>query len=240
MVLAVIPARYASTRFPGKPLVDIQGTSMIMRVYKQCLLAKKVNEVVVATDDQRILDHVQQAGGKAVMTRADHQSGTDRCAEVALQFPNARYVLNVQGDEPFIQPEQIDLLVETLVNSAHPIATLGKAIEAEEQLFNPNVVKLVRAQDGTALYFSRNPIPYLRGTDQEAWLTQGVHIKHIGLYGFQSEILHILANLAPAPLEQHESLEQLRWLSNGYRIQVGITELETYGVDVPEDLERFS
>lgn len=237
MILAVIPARYASTRFPGKPLVEIKGKSMIKRVYEQAIQAKHPDLVVVATDDARIYQHVHDFGGKAWMTRTEHPSGTDRCAEVAEQFPNATHILNIQGDEPFIQPEQIDLLALTLLETPGiPIATLAKKIEDPQALLNSNVVKVAFSPAGTAIYFSRHPIPYLRGKDQTAWLLAHDYYKHIGLYGFQRETLLKIAQLSPTPLEIAESLEQLRWLENGFQIKVGITTLETHGIDVPEDL----
>ena len=240
MILGVIPARYASTRFPGKPLVDIQGKSMIQRVYEQAIQAKGLDKVVVATDDARIFEHVRGFGGTVQMTRADHPSGTDRCAEVATHFPEAQFLLNIQGDEPFIQPEQIDLLVDTLVH--HPVctlATLAKRLTAPEALTNPNVVKVVFSETVGAIYFSRHPIPYLRGVPPSEWLAQQTFYKHIGLYGYRRDTLLALARLSPSPLEQAESLEQLRWLENGYRIAVGVTELETIGIDTPEDLVRL-
>lgn len=239
MLLAVIPARWASTRFPGKPLADIGGKTMIQRVYEQICLASKVNHVVVATDDERIFEHVRSFGGEVLMTRADHPSGTDRCAEVAKYFPKAKIILNVQGDEPFIQPEQIDLLADTLLaDSKFSVATLAKKIEQPEPLFNPNVVKVVFSEKNGALYFSRHPIPFVRGLEPEKWLSQQIFYKHIGLYAFHRATLLKIARLSPTPLERAESLEQLRWLENGLRIAVGITDLETIGVDAPEDLER--
>ena len=239
MILAIIPARYESSRFPGKPLVDIRGTSMVMRVYQQCRKASLVDEVAVATDDHRILEHVQEHGGKAFMTRKEHRSGTDRCAELCEIFPDASHILNVQGDEPFIQPEQIDLLVQTLKNNKPHIATLAKKITSEDQLFNSNVVKVVFGKSGQALYFSRNPIPFLRDVRQEEWIELGQHYKHIGLYGFNRKALLEVAGLEPDLLEKNESLEQLRWLSNGLPIQVGITAMETAGIDTPEDLKSI-
>lgn len=238
-ILGVIPARFASTRFPGKPLVDIGGKSMIRRVYEQALLSERLTNVVVATDDERIFEHVRMFGGTVRMTRSDHPSGTDRCAEVADHFPEADYVVNIQGDEPFIQPQQIDLLVDTLLRQQHlSIATLAKKIEQQEALDNPNIVKVVCSRAGQALYFSRFPIPFLRGVDPENRLSQHTFYKHIGLYGFQLKTLRQLTALAPTPLEHAESLEQLRWLEHGFRIAVQITEMETRGIDTPEDLER--
>ncbi len=240
MLLAVIPARYASTRFPGKPLVDIGGKTMIRRTYEQVLLSRRVDRAVVATDDERIFEHVRSFGGNVCMTRPDHASGSDRCAEVAGQFPEAEIVLNVQGDEPFIQPEQIDLLADTLAgNPDFSIATLAKKIDRPDLLFNPNVVKVVFSGPGAAIYFSRHPIPYVRGQEPENWLAQHTFYKHIGLYGFRRAALLAVARLSPTPLERAESLEQLRWLENGLPIAVGITELETIGIDAPEDLKNL-
>lgn len=241
MILAVIPARFASTRFPGKPLADIGGKTMIRRVYEQVSMSRSADKVVVATDDVRILEHVRSFGGEVMLTRPDHPSGTDRCAEVAGKYAKATHVLNVQGDEPFIQPEQIDLLAETLLNGARfSIATLAKRIEKEEDLFNPNVVKVVFSEKTGAVYFSRHPIPYLRGAEPPDWLQRHVFYKHIGLYGFRRATLLKIAALSPTPLERAESLEQLRWLENGLRIAVGVTERETFGIDTPDDLLKIS
>jgi len=240
LILAVIPARFASTRFPGKPLVLIQGKTMIQRVWEQVARSSQVTEAVVATDDDRIAAHVEDFGGRVVRTRSDHPSGTDRCAEVAQLFPEADFVLNIQGDEPFVQPAQIDLLATTLGGDpAFSIATLAKRIENPEMLFNPNVVKVVFADRGRALYFSRHPIPFVRGYAPADWLTQQVFFKHIGLYGFRRETLLHIAGLAPTPLERAESLEQLRWLEHGLPIRVGETDLETIGIDTPEDLLKL-
>jgi 3-deoxy-manno-octulosonate cytidylyltransferase (CMP-KDO synthetase) len=241
MVLAVIPARWASTRFPGKALTNIAGKSMIQRVLEQVNQSTKVDRVVVATDDDRIFNHVRDIGGEVMMTSTEHPSGTDRCAEVARQFPEATYILNVQGDEPFIQPQQIDLLADTLIQNPHAaIATLAKKIDRADFLSNPNVVKLVFSEKVGAIYFSRHPIPFVRGVNQENWLGKQDFYKHIGLYGFRREALLEIADLSPTPLEIAESLEQLRWLEHGFRIAVGITEWETIGVDTPEDLEGLS
>jgi 3-deoxy-manno-octulosonate cytidylyltransferase (CMP-KDO synthetase) len=240
MVLAVIPARWASTRFPGKPLANIAGKSMIQRVLEQVNLSSLVDQVVVATDDERILYHVQELGGVAMMTDPGHPSGTDRCAEVANLFPEARIILNVQGDEPFVSPQQIDLLAKTLLhNTFADIATLAKQIDRPEFLFNPNVVKVVFSETVGGIYFSRHPIPFVRGLEQKEWLGKQDFYKHIGLYGFKREALMKIAGLSPTPLEMAESLEQLRWLEHGFRIAIGITELETIGIDTPEDLENL-
>lgn len=240
MNLGIIPARFASTRFPGKPLIDIGGKSMIRRVYEQASMAKSLDKVVVATDDGRIFEHVRGFGGAVVLTRADHPSGTDRCAEVALHFPEAEIILNIQGDEPFIQPEQIDLLTGILIGRRRfSIATLAKQIEDASLLHNPNVVKAVFSAKQGALYFSRQPIPFLRGLSPEVWLQHHTFYKHIGLYGFRRQALLKVAQLAPTPLERAESLEQLRWLEHGIKIAVGVTEWETVGIDAPEDLLKI-
>ena len=236
--LGIIPARYASTRFPGKPLVDLDGKSMIQRVYEQ---AQKSNldAVVVATDDERILDHVTGFGGKAVMTGEHHQSGTDRCYEAyTLMGQEFDVVVNIQGDEPFIQPEQIEKVLSCFEQEAAQIATLIKRVKNQEELFNPNSPKVVIGAQHQALYFSRHPIPYLRGVEQDQWMEKHAYYKHIGIYGYRSAVLAELTKLAPSALEKAESLEQLRWLEHGYRIVTAITEFETIGIDTPEDVEK--
>ncbi len=238
--LGIIPARYASSRFPGKPLVDILGKSMIQRVYEQVEKAHEIDTVVVATDDERIFNHVTAIGGKIVMTSKNHQSGTDRCAEVLEKegLKDFQIIVNIQGDEPFIDPSQIDVAVQLLKN--HPnleIATLAKRIEEEEVLFNPNVVKVVFGVDQQALYFSRHPVPFLRNVPIEKWFQKGTFYKHIGLYAFQKKTLQKIAKLPQTPLEKAESLEQLRWLEYGFGIGVAITELESIGIDSPEDVQ---
>lgn len=236
--LGIIPARFASTRFPGKPLVEISGKTMIRRVYEQASMSG-LSEVVVATDDKRIFNHVIDFGGNVVMTSPKHTSGTDRCAEVAAlpEFADVEIIVNIQGDEPFIQPSQIDLATDVLIKNKNcPIATLAKQIEQAEALFNPNVVKVVFGENRQALYFSRSPVPYLRSVPEAEWLAQGRFFKHIGLYAFHREALLAVAALPPGQLERAESLEQLRWLENGYAIGVALTVIETTGIDVPEDL----
>ncbi|MEM7573207.1 MAG: 3-deoxy-manno-octulosonate cytidylyltransferase [Bacteroidota bacterium] len=234
--LAVIPARYASTRLPAKPLLDLGGQPMIQRVYEAVSTCKDINRVIVATDDERIQQAVRSFGGEVVLTQVQHPSGTDRVAEVAASLPEAQWVINVQGDEPFIQPSQISAVVQALKAGAR-IATLGRIIDTEEALFSPHVVKLVRNEQGQALYFSRHPIPYLRQLPQTEWLAARQHIQHLGLYGFQRKTLLELTQLPPAPLEQAESLEQLRWLAAGHAIKVALTEQAAFGIDTPEDLE---
>jgi len=241
MILGIIPARYASTRFPGKPLALIHGRTMIQRVYEQAAATKRLDQVVVATDDERIAEHVLDFGGFVHMTRSDHPSGTDRCAEVAQRFQTAELIINIQGDEPFIQPAQIDLLANSMVESSvFSIGTLAKRITEKDALFNPNVVKVVFSAQQGALYFSRHPIPFLRNETPENWLANGLFYKHIGLYAYRRDTLLEIAGLQPSPLEKAESLEQLRWIENGHRILVAETELETAGIDTPEDLEKVN
>lgn len=237
-ILGVIPARFASTRFPGKPLVDIAGKTMVQRVYEQVKKATLITEVVVATDDARILDHVEGFGGKAVLTSADHPSGTDRCFEAYQKMSSDfNYVINVQGDEPFIKPEQIDLLA-ALLNGDTFIATLIKELKDQESLFNPNVVKAVINVKKKALYFSRSPIPHARNIADDAWLSQHKYFKHIGMYAYRTDVLEELTKLPVSQLEKTESLEQLRWLDNGYEIITAETKSETIGIDTPEDLQK--
>lgn len=231
-IIGIIPARYASTRFPGKPLVDIAGKPMIQRVYEQASKCAQLSQVIVATDDERIKNCVERFGGQVMMTAENHQNGTERCAEVAQQNP-ADYYINIQGDEPFIQPEQISLLCEILDGSTQ-LGTLIKPVtENIEELENPNKIKVVTGKNGNALYFSRSLIPFMRNK-----VDGFTYFKHIGIYAYRSDILKEIVQLSPSPLEQTESLEQLRWLENGYQIKTAITQLETMGIDSPEDLER--
>lgn len=237
-ILGVVPARYASTRFPAKPLVEIGSKSMVQRVYEQACKSKLLTKVVVATDDQRIVDHVLSFGGEVVMTQESHPSGTDRCYEaLALQGEEFNYVINIQGDEPFIRPEQIDLLA-ALLDGETAIATLVKKLTDQESLFNPNVVKAVVAMDGKALYFSRSPVPHVRNTKEDEWLQKCTFYKHIGMYGYRADTLEELTKMEVSPLERAESLEQLRWLDNGYAIKTTETKSETIGIDTPEDLQK--
>ncbi len=237
-ILGIIPARYASTRFPGKPLTDIHGKSMIRRVYEQALQAG-LAEVVVATDDDRIREHVEGFGGNVVMTAEHHQSGTDRCFEAykALDKPY-EYIINIQGDEPFIKPEQINLVAACFENPQTQLATLIKKIETAEELFNVNAPKVVINHAKEALYFSRQPIPYCRNIPNDIWHKQHTYFKHIGIYGYRADILEQITQLPPSALELAESLEQLRWLENGFRIATALTTYETIGIDTPEDLQK--
>jgi 3-deoxy-manno-octulosonate cytidylyltransferase (CMP-KDO synthetase) len=238
--LGIIPARYASTRLPGKPLVDLGGQTMIQRVVAQARLAG-LARVVVATDDARILDHVQGFGGEAVLTRADHPSGTDRVWEAFERLgrpAEVTCVVNIQGDEPFIQPAQIDALVGLFTQDPPAIATLIKPVLTEEELFSPHLPKVVTNQRGEALYFSRHPLPYQRQHPAAEWLVHHRYYRHLGLYAYQPEVLRRLTQLPPSPLELAESLEQLRWLEAGFAIQTAITELDAFGIDTPEDVAR--
>ena len=237
-ILGIIPARYASTRFPGKPLVDICGKSMIQRVFEQACKAETLTEVVVATDDSRIFDHVIGFGGKAVMTAPKHQSGTDRCAEVMQQFPEYDACINIQGDEPLIDPKQIDLLGDKLGEEEVELATLIKKIDHNEELFNQNIPKVVRKINGEAAYFSRETIPHLRGIDPSEWLQKHTYYKHIGIYAYRAATLQQITRLPLSSLEKAESLEQLRWIENGYRIHTVLTDIETQAIDTPEDLKK--
>ena len=235
--VAIIPARYASTRFPGKPLAVLGGKPVIQRVYEQ--VSSVVDEVHVATDDERIRQCVEQFGGHAVMTRSDHKSGTDRIEEAAEKTgTTADVIINVQGDEPFIQPSQIKTLMQLFDNADTQIGTLGKPFDSMEAVLNPNSPKIVTDRQGFALYFSRSAIPFVRGVEQAEWLTRFPYLKHLGIYAYRRDVLRQVTLLPQSPLEQAESLEQLRWLENGYRIRVGLTDTETVGIDTPEDLER--
>ena len=238
-ILGIIPARYASSRFPGKPLVDIAGKSMIQRVYEQAKKCSDLTEVIVATDDDRIFNHVQAFGGVAVMTGPDHQSGTDRCAEVALLHPEYQVIINIQGDEPYIDPEQITKLAACFINPDTQIATLIKKVLTVEELHNTNSPKVVVNKLSEAVYFSRSALPHIRGQEPENWLEFYTYFKHIGIYGYRADVLQQITKLPISSLEKAESLEQLRWVENGYCIKVAETELETHAIDVPEDLLKL-
>ena len=238
---AIIPPRYASTRFPGKPLAMLGGKPIIQRVFER--VSSIVSNTYVATDDERIYSTVEQFGGRAIMTRTDHKSGTDRCWEAVskLGADNFDVVINVQGDEPFILPEQIEALQQCFSNPQTEIATLVMPFSADapiETLENPNSPKVVVGKEMQALYFSRSIIPYLRSVNRNEWLKNHTYYKHIGIYAYRTEVLRHITTLPPSELEKAESLEQLRWLENGLRIQVGITKQETIGIDTPQDLEK--
>lgn len=235
--MAIIPARYASTRYPGKPLAILGGKTVIQRVYEQ--VKSVLNDVYVATDDDRIYNTVTDFGGKAVMTRADHKSGTDRIEEAAEKIGlDADVIINVQGDEPFIQPSQIETLMQLFDAPETQIGTLGKPFESIDAVENPNSPKIVTDNRGFALYFSRSVIPYIRGKERDSWFGEYPFLKHLGIYAYRREVLAEVTKLPMSSLEKAESLEQLRWLQNGYRIRVGLTDIETVGIDTPEDLTR--
>ena len=238
--LGIIPARYASTRFPANPLAMLGGKPVIQRVYEQ--VTSLMPEAVVATDDDRIFQAVEAFGGKAVMTSTAHRSGTDRCYEALTKTPgDFDVVINIQGDEPFIQPRQLQAVMDCFQDPETQIATLVKPFTPEdglEALENPNSPKVVVNQNMQALYFSRSVIPYLRGKEKSEWLSLHTYYKHIGLYAYRTEVLREITSLPQSSLELAESLEQLRWLENGYRIKVGISQVETIGIDTPQDLEK--
>jgi 3-deoxy-manno-octulosonate cytidylyltransferase (CMP-KDO synthetase) len=238
-VLAIIPARFASTRFPGKPLVDLGGKPMIQRTYERVLAVGGWHRVIIATDDLQIKSVAEGFGAEVIMTRSNHVSGTDRCAEVLeIVGEDVDYVVNIQGDEPFIEPAQLVELISGFASQA-PILTLIKRINDEETLFSENTPKVVKNVGGEALYFSRQTIPFLRGIDKAVWLDAHTFFKHIGLYAYRADVLRELSQLKPSPLELAESLEQLRWLENGYVIQTIETQFETVGIDSPADLEKI-
>ena len=228
-IVGIIPSRYASTRFPGKPLVDIAGKSMIQRVYEQASKASSLSDVIVATDDERIFNHVQSFGGKVVLTSDKHESGTDRCAEVVSSLQDIDVVVNIQGDEPFIEPEQIDQLAACFENLKTKIATLVKKIETEIDLLSKTVVKVEKTSTNQALNFSRKAFSSL----EESY-------KHVGIYAYRSDTLKAISKLPQSQRELDQKLEQLRWLDNGFEIQLAETEHESNSVDTPEDLEALS
>ncbi len=235
--IAIIPARFASTRFPGKPLAMLSGKMVIQRVYEQVM--QVLPEAHVATDDIRIFKAVESFGGKAVMTREDHKSGTDRIQEAAEKIgTDADVIVNIQGDEPFIQPEQIKTVCQQFDDAATQISTLGKPFTEMEAVENANSPKIVTDVKGFALYFSRSVIPFVRGVEHDEWLRHFPFLKHLGIYAYRRGVLREITKLPQSPLELAESLEQLRWLQHGYRIRVGITNMETIGIDTPDDLER--
>lgn len=241
--IGIIPARFASTRFPGKPLIDIEGKTMIQRVYEQALKSEFLEKVIVATDDSRIEQHVKSFGGNVMITSDLHTSGTERCNEVIqnLKYHKDDIVVNIQGDEPFINPEQINKLIAgfLLEDDYIQIATLKKKISNQNEIFDSNVVKVVCSTNGNALYFSRSPIPYLRGQNQDKWLMQQVHYKHVGIYAYRVKSLEEIVKLKIGNYEKLESLEQLRWLENNYKIKVIETDKESISIDTPEDLKKI-
>jgi len=237
-ILGIIPARYQSTRFPGKVLVDIKGKSMVQRVYEQASKSTLLSKVIIATESEEVRAHVKSFGGEAVLTNDNHASGTDRCFEaLTLQKETYDYVVNIQGDEPFISPAQIDELA-ALLNGEVELATLIKKITTNAELFNYGEVKAVFNSNMEALYFSRQPIPYERNTGEMEWLNHSNYYKHIGIYAYRADILEQVSKLPVSNLEKAESLEQLRWLENGLKIKLAFTEHESVCIDTKEDLDR--
>ena len=235
--IGIIPARYASTRFPGKPLALLAGKTVIQHVYEKA--SKALPTVYVATDDERIYQAVTAFGGRAVMTRADHKNGTERIAEAIDKIGHSYdVVVNIQGDEPFIHPSQIESLCHCFDDAQTDIATLGKPFDNMDSVRNPNSPKIVTDNRGFALYFSRSIIPFVRGIEEKEWLQHFPFLKHLGIYAYRTEVLKQITQLPQSTLERAESLEQLRWLQNGYRIKVALTEKETVGIDTPADLKR--
>lgn len=235
--IGIIPARYASTRFPGKPLALLGGKPVIQHVYEK--VAAVLEAAYVATDDERIYDAVKSFGGQVVMTRTDHKSGTDRIEE-AIEKIGGKWdvVVNVQGDEPFVAKSQLDTICHCFDDPTTQIATLGKPFESMEAVQNPNSPKIVVDNMGFAMYFSRSVIPYVRGKEESSWLTHYPFLKHLGIYAYRKDVLRQVTQLPQSSLEIAESLEQLRWLQNGFKIKVGTTDVETVGIDTPQDLER--
>jgi len=239
--IGIIPARYASTRFPGKPLAEIDGAPMIEHVYRRA--SQALEKVFVATDDKRIFNTVKAFKGQAVMTSPLHRSGTDRCAE-ALNIIRKEYnldpgiVINIQGDEPFIKPGQINRIAESFDDRQVEIASLVMKISDWKSLNDPNHVKVVLSKDNYALYFSRTAIPYVRGSEKEKWLSYHTFYKHLGLYAYRADVLGLISKLKPSKLEKAEALEQNRWIENGLRIKCALTDQESIGIDSPEDLKR--
>lgn len=238
--MAIIPARYASTRFPGKPLALLGGKPVIQWVWENVSAMSELACAVVATDDERIAEAVEGFGGRAVMTASTHRSGTDRCGEVVRKLREEGQTfdvaINVQGDEPFVRQEQLRSLVDCFADGEVQIATLKTAIHSTAELMSPNNVKVVCDLRGRALYFSRQPLPHVRGVEPEQWMEHHPYFKHVGIYAFRTETLEALVRLQQSPLELCESLEQLRWLENGYEIQVKETAVANIGIDTPADM----
>jgi len=241
-ILAIIPARYASTRFPGKPLIDINGKTMIQRVYDS--VASLIDDVIIATDDSRIKDEIERFNGNYVMTLATHKSGTDRCAEALLKFEQKTgkqfdAVINIQGDEPFIEEEHIKKVIEVLQKPNAQIASLVKKIELNEDIFNPDKPKVIVDKNNFAIYFSRSAIPYIRDSEKKNWHLKHVFYKHIGIYAYKSDILKKITKLEQSNLEKSESLEQNRWIENGYKIAINYTDKESISIDTKDDLDKI-
>lgn len=241
MIAGIIPARYASTRFPGKPLADINGKTMIQRVYERAAQSQALAIVAVATDDERIAEHVRSFGGNVVMTAPHHPSGTDRCFE-ALQWlgDSYKYVINIQGDEPFIDPEQINELAAVLQDGTAEIATQMIAVTSYEELIDNGEVKITLNANNEALYFSRNTIPFVKGVDEQEWHLHHTFYRHVGMYAYRADILEAITKLPVSALEKAESLEQLRWLEHGYKIKCVSTKYDSHCIDTPEDLAKLA
>ncbi len=237
-IIGIIPARYASTRLPGKPLIDINGITMINRVYNQVSKCNKLTDIIIATDDERIYNHAKSFNANVAMTSESHQTGTDRCYEVAskINLNDDDIVVNIQGDEPFIEPEQIDLLIKCFENKDVEIATLVKYVSNKEDVFSNSVMKVIVDKNNKALYFSRTPIPYIRDIEKEKWCENFNYIKHIGIYGYKYKTLKEITLLPKSSLEKAESLEQLRWLENGYSISINYTTHDSFSIDTQEDV----
>ena len=244
MIIGIIPARYASTRFPGKPLIDIQGKSMIQRVFEQAQQSSRLNAIYIATENEQIAQHCETFGAKVIMTSPLHQSGTDRCLEAAAKIgiledeKDKTIILNIQGDEPFIDPSQIDLLSSIASQPEVQIATLAIAIDSEELLFSEGEVKITLDKHSNALYFSRSPIPYLKSVKKSEWIKQHNYYRHVGMYAYRYSTLKTIGSLPVSALETAESLEQLRWLENGLKIKIGITQHDSHCIHQPADVER--
>ncbi|MBL0356864.1 MAG: 3-deoxy-manno-octulosonate cytidylyltransferase [Chitinophagaceae bacterium] len=239
MIVGIIPARFASTRFPGKPLIDIKGKSMLQRVYEQAAKSKLLSRVVVATDDERIADHVKDFGGEVVMTAPHHPSGTDRCWDALQQLEgDYRYVINIQGDEPFIEPGQIDELAAVLQDGAIELATQMIPVDNHEILFDKGEVKIVLNSRNEALYFSRMVIPFIKDVDEKEWHKHHQYYRHVGMYAYRKDILEQITKLPVSSLEKAESLEQLRWIENGFSIKCVTTKYESHCIDTPEDVQK--
>lgn len=239
MIAGIIPARYGSTRFPGKSLLDIRGKSMIRRVFEEASKSTALATLVVATDDERIFNHVHDFGGRAVMTGKNHASGTDRCLEALhLLGGDHQYVINIQGDEPFINPDQIDELAAVLADGSVELATQMIPVHSHEELFDMGEVKIVLNDKMEALYFSRMVIPYIKGVEQELWHEHHAYYRHVGMYAYRRDILEQITRLPVSSLEQAESLEQLRWLEHGYKVKCAVTRYESHCIDTPADVEK--
>lgn len=237
-ILGIIPARYASTRFPGKPLINILGKSMIQRVYEQAKKASTLTDVIVATDDERILNHVLSFGGKAIITTQNHASGTDRCFEALLNYDKkVDYIINIQGDEPFIDPTQIDLLGNSCDGNTE-LATLIIPVTNHEVLFDEGEVKVTLTKNFDALYFSRMVIPFIKGKPKTEWHLHYNYFRHVGMYAYRYDILEAVTKMELSSLENAESLEQLRWLQNGLKVKCAVTQFDSHCIDTPEDVEK--